>query len=254
MKKRLLLTTLVATMVASTLLVGCGGKENDKDSNTTPTTTSTTKVEEGETKDADNSTNVDASTKEEEDETSYVEKYLEEPDWDAKYESKKTFWIGKGKTEDEAEEKAKSAIEQEKLQYDIKKFVFEDMTQKFKNKEVFTPKEDIHIWENKGSISTENFVCDVTNIIPADTDRYIWFRDAYPEFAGFNVDRVEIQLLEEGNPNIVVKLEANSIKYKEFPYQAPMWVTVTLNQNEDGTFFYKNASFGYEFYEYIFNK
>lgn len=230
MKKRLLLTTLVAIMVASTLFVGCSSKEDGKGNNTIPTNSSSTKVEEGD-KNIIRAT-LESETKEEDDKGNYSEKYLDEPNWEKKYKEE--------------------AIPKYKRMYDIKKFVFEDMTQKFKNKEEFNPVEGIHIWENDGSLSTENFVCDVVNIIPEDSDRYIWFRDAYKEFAGFNVDTVEIQLLKDDNPNIVVKLEANDIKYQD-SYKSPMWVTVTLNQNEDGTFFYKNASFGYEFYEYLLN-
>lgn len=242
MKKRLLLTTLVATMTLSTLLAGCGSKEESNDSNTT---TPATKVEEGETKDTDNSTSVDSDAKEEEDETSYVEKYLEEPDWEAKYESKKTFWIGKGKTEEEAEEKAKSAIEQEKFEYNGKKFVFEDMTKKFKNKESIVLTEDIKIYGMTKEDGDESVICDVINTIPKDTETLIYDRKAYTQFIGFNVDKVEVYNVNLEKKSMMVTLYANNMMINDF-YTCPMFLKAIIGCNDDGTFFYKTIEFVYD--------
>lgn len=207
MKKRILLTTLVATMVASALLVGCGGKEEDKDNN------------------ADNSTNVDAGTKEEEDETSYVEKYLEEPDWEKIYKVE--------------------AIPKYKFQYEGKKFVFEDMTQKFKNKESIVITEDITIYGMTKEDGGESVICDVINTIPKDTETLIYDRETYTEFVGFNVDKVEVYNVNLEKKSMMVTLYANDMMINDF-YTCPMFLKAIIGCNDDGTFFYKTIEFVYD--------
>lgn len=236
MKRKLLLTVLTTAMLA-TLLIGCGEKQSNKDGNTN---SSSTIIEE------DNNVikvTPEGMAKEEEDETGYVEKYLEEPNWEAKFEKSKKFWIGKGKSEEEAIEKARESVDKEKFKFDLKKFVFEDMTQNFKNKKEISPTNGVYLYEMSGE-DIPSFVCDVANIIPEDTDTKIYNRECYKEFSGFNVENVEIQLMEDDNPNIVVKLYANDIKVDDGFY-FPMCVEMTINRNDDGTFFYKHVSIGY---------
>lgn len=241
MKKRLLLTTLVATMVASTLLVGCGGKEEDKNNNTT---TPATKVEEGETKDADNSTNVDSGAKEEE--TSYVEKWEDEPDWEAKYEGIKKYQMEeRKKSEEEAESYAQFTVDNEKLQYDAMKFVFEDMTQNFKYKKEVTPIDGVYVYGITTSGEIPSFVCDIANIIPEDTEIKIYDRESYKEFGGFDALSTEFFNKSDDGSKVLVDIYANRIDVNGKKV-SPMFVKALLNRKEDGTFVYDTIEIGYD--------
>ena len=241
MKKRLLLMTLATTMALSTLLVGCGSKEENNDSNTT---TPATKVEEGETKDTDNSTNEDSDAKEEE--TIYVEKWEDEPDWDAKYENIKKYQMEeRKKSEEEAESYAQFTVDSQKFEYDVKKFVFEDMTQNFKHKKEITPTDGVNIYKIANSEPLTSFVCDVANIIPEDTETKIYNRECYKEFAGFNVHDISIIDKSEDGSTIYVNIYANDVEVDGMK-KCPMWVSTTIGRNEDGTFFYKKVTVGYD--------
>lgn len=252
MKKRILLTTLVATMVASTLLVGCGGKEEDKNNNTT---TPATNVEQ-----SDNNSKVEDSTKEDdtskkEEAKAYDEKFYDEPDWEKEFEESKQLWLDKGWTEELAEKTAKSSVDEKKLEYSAMKFVFEDMTRRFKNKENVTTTETSKVADEECT----SFVCDISKLVPEDyydEDRnrdVVYERDYYKEFVGFDAKDTECTIREKKDGSeeieyIKIVLHSNRIKGAN---DTPFYVFVTLDVNEDGTFSYREMHLQFMLYDVI---
>lgn len=139
--------------------------------------------------------------------------------------------------------------ERDKIKYAAAKFVYEDMTQKFKHKEEFIPSRGIHIWASEKTLygELESLVCDIANIIPEDSHKYKWDRETYKEFAGFDKNAVKVEMDEE---TIYVNLYANYIEYQG-ERKSPLWVSVSVIQNDDGTFSYKGATITYELYDYL---
>ncbi len=123
MRRRLLLMTIATTMVASTLLVGCGGNESNDSNDTTPAS----KIEQSSGNNVDDTTKEETTTKEEL--KGYKETYDVELDMEEIEEDYK--WDLENLNEAYAENNKKNAI----LTHKVTKYVFEDMTQKFKNKE-----------------------------------------------------------------------------------------------------------------------
>lgn len=223
MKKRLLLMVLATTMTLS-MLVGCG-KEDTKDKDTTPATN----VEQNSNSNVDDTTKEDAISKDDsskEEETNYNEKFEDVETWIELWDE-----------------------EQEEIRYAAAKFVYEDMTQNFKHKKEFKTNKGIHIWESEktkyGQI--ESLVCDINNIIPEDSGRFVWDRDTYKEFSGFDKESVKAYFSYDF---IVVELYAYTIEYQG-EYKSPLCVSVAVTQNDDGTFSYNSATITYDLYDYL---
>lgn len=204
MKRRLLLIALATTMVA-TMFTGCG---SSKDEDTTPTTS----VEQ------DSNSNVDDTTKE--DATSKVE------------EVKGYDEVFYEQTEFESDE--------EKFEYEVMKYVYEDMTKKFKNKEEVTATDSIDLIGMGKNYEGTSLVCDVAELVPEDSP--------YTEFGGFNAKKTEfsdVKLEREGY--VVVELNANYIQIGDVVGNdySPMWISVFVTINEDGTYSYKEINIQY---------
>lgn len=228
MRRKLLVIAMVTTMVASTLLVGCGGSD---------TSEATTKASVEQNNNNDNK--VEDSTKDtskKEDTTSkkeevkgYDEVFYEEPNWEVEYEGQSELFI-----------------ETMKLEYDAMKFVFEDMTRRFKNKEEVTATDEI--WIVTSNDRPKTFVCDIDNVMVegltnSDGEPIVWKKDLYPEFAGFNLKDIDASYRRnEGTCRVDIKA----------PYvdgQCPLSLTVYVVKNDDGTYTYKSISVGSNNYE-----
>ena len=225
MKRRFVIMAL-ATAMAAAFLTGCGDNEENKESSTdAPTATPTIEAEQVGNNDSENIITARPITGEADIEEGYSEQYLDEPNWEKIYKEE--------------------AIPKYKLSYDVKKFVFEDMTRRFKNKEEIAPTEGAHIYKIANNEAIPSFVCDVANIIPEDTDMYIYNRECYKEFAGFDAQRTEILKISEDNKTFYVNIYANDVEV-DGNFVSPMWVSTVIGLNEDGTFFYKNVTAGFD--------
>lgn len=225
MKKRLLLMTLATTMALS-MFTGCGSNK-EKEDDTTPTS-----VEQNDNNDVENPTK-ENSTKEEptskEEAKAYDEKFYE-LDMEALEEKYNEEVESLGK--ELADERKEEAIRG----YEVMKYVFEDMTRRFKNKEEVSVTDSIDIVgipEFEGS----TFVCDVTKIIPDDEDKTL-----YTEFCGFKAKKTEFNDVLDKKGYIVVELNANAMIEGK---ASPMWISVFVTINEDGTYSYKEINIQY---------
>lgn len=218
MKRRLLLMALATTMVAS-VFTGCG---SSKDEDTTPATS----VEQDSNSNVDDTTKEDATSKDDsskEEVKGYDEVFYDEPDWAVEYEGK-----------------SESYIEEKKLEYDAMKFVFEDMTKKFKNKEEVTATDSIDLIGMGKDCEGTSLVCDVAELVPEGSP--------YTKFGGFNAKKTEfsdVKLEREGY--VVVELNANYIQIGDVVGNdySPMWISVFVTINEDGTYSYKEINIQY---------
>lgn len=225
MKKRLLLMTLATTMALS-MFTGCGSNK-EKEDDTTPTS-----VEQNDNNDVENSTKEESTSKEEAkayEETYDVELDMEEIEENYNKDLEKL-------NETYAENNKKNAI----LTHDVTKYVFEDMTKKFKNKEEVSVTSKITITEFDGYAST-TLVCDLKNMVPEDS--------VYTEFGGFYVDESKAVTKKKTDGEldcIKVVLGANKIQEEEGGrFKTPMYVTVTVDVNEDGTYSYRELYIQY---------
>lgn len=222
MRRKLLVIAMVTTMVASTLLVGCGGSD---------TSEATTKASVEQNNNNDNK--VEDSTKDtskKEDTTSkkeevkgYDEVFYDEPDWDVEYA-------------DESDYFKENELPELKIEYAVMKYVFEDITQKFKNKEEVRANA-INLISVDDSEVTTSFVCDVTKIVSEEDNA-----GRYTKFVGFNVSKTEAQDNLERKGYVVVELNANPI---EEGTRSPMWISVFVTINEDGTYNYDEINIQY---------
>ncbi len=222
MKKRLLLMTLATTMALS-MFTGCGSNK-EKEEDTTPTS-----VEQNDNNDVENPTK-ENSTKEEstskEEAKAYDEKFYE-LDMEALEEKYNEEVESLGK--ELADERKEEAIRG----YEVMKYVYEDMTQKFKNKEEVTVTDSIDLISIPEDYEGTSFVCDVTKIVSEDDERAI-----YKEFGGFNAKKTEFNDVLDKKGYIVVELNANVIEGEG----SPMWISVFVTINEDGTYSYKDIN------------
>lgn len=239
MRRKLLIMALTTAMVA-TLLTGCGEKDDTKDSSTT---TPVTKVEQSDNNDANTPTSKEEDKEEEpaskEEVKGYDEKFYDEPNWEEEYNED----IASGWSEKDAQMFKEKNI----LEYEAMKFVFEDMTQNFKHKKEVTAIEGIDVVFSPENTS-KTFVCDVKNAMPENAmnregEPIIFNRELYKEFCGFNAKKTEVTSWVD-SPDIKVSLEAFYVDG-----QTPLYVNVTLNRNEDGTFVYKEITIGSNIYE-----
>lgn len=229
MKRRLLLMAMATTMVFS-MLTGCGSSKDTSEETTAPATN----VEQDSN---DGNSNVDTPTKEDNKKEpifdlnpSYDEKFYE-LDMEALEEKYNEY------VEDLGKEIADEWKAEQIRGYEVMKYVFEDMTQKFKNKEEVTTTKGIQIPDIPEFEGT-SFVCDVTKIVSDDKDKTI-----YTKFGGFDVDSTEFADDLESKGYITVNLFANAIKGKG----TPMVINVTVTINEDGTYSYKYMTIHYRF-------
>lgn len=232
MKKRLLLIALATTMALS-MFTGCGSNK-EKEEDTTPTNN----VEQSDNNDVENSTKED-STKDEpivNVAPSYDEEFYERPDFEKEYEEELAQYLAVGVSESSAEKRAKYTYDKNVRGYEVMKYVFEDMTRRFKNKEEVSVTDSIDIVgipEFEGS----TFVCDVTKIIPDDEDKTL-----YTEFCGFKAKKTEFNDVLDKKGYIVVELNANAMIEGK---ASPMWISVFVTINEDGTYSYKEINIQY---------
>ena len=226
MRRKLLVIAMVATMVASTLLVGCG-------SNDTSETTTKASAEQNNNNVVDptkDNTTKEENTSKVEDVVSYDEVFYDEPDWEVEYEGK-----------------SEAYIEELKCEYAAMKWVFEDMTQNFKHKKEVTAIEKINL-DFIGDLDSLTFVCDIDNVMVegltnSDGEPIVWKKDLYPEFAGFNLKDVDCTYWSNKG---VYRVGLGT------PYvagQYPLVVTAYVVDNGDGTYTYKEIYFGSNIYE-----
>lgn len=258
MKRRLLLMALATTMVASTLLVGCGSSDEGGNNSTT---SATSVVQGNDDSSVDTTTKVEDTKKEEstsskkEEAKAYDEKFYDEPNWEEEYQED----IADGWKEEDA----KRFLENDKRKYEFMKYVYEDMTRRFKNKEEVTATEVIEV----AGKEVKSFVCDVTKIVPEEDKTYIsedkyskdytkvYERGVYEEFAGFKAKSTKVTVREkkdgsEGIDYFYVELKANKIEGKGIP----MWIGIRVNVNEDGTYSYRTINIDYELYDYVYHE
>lgn len=228
MKRRLLLMALATTMVFS-MLTGCGSNKDTSEETTTPATN----VEQDSN---DGSSNVDTPTKEDTKKEpifdlnpSYDEKFYE-LDMEALEEKYNEY------VEDLGKEIADEWKAEQIRGYEVMKYVFEDMTQKFKNKEEVTVTDSIDLISIPEDYEGTSFVCDVTKIVSEDDERAI-----YKEFGGFNAKKTEFNDVLDKKGYIVVELNANAIEGEG----SPMWISVFVTINEDRTYSYKEINIQY---------
>ena len=227
MRRRLLVIAMVTTMVASTLLVGCGG--SDTSEATTKASVEQNNNNDNKVDDSTKDTTKEDATSKKEEVKGYDEVFYDEPDWEVEYEGK-----------------SEAYIEEKKLEYKAMKWVFEDMTQNFKHKKEVTATDEIYV---RGKLDSLTFVCDINNVMvgelkTSDGTPMVWYKDLYPEFAGFKASKTSATSWMN-NPVISVSLEA--------PYvggQTPLWVSVYVIENEDGTYTYKEINIGSNNYGY----
>lgn len=221
--------TIATTMVASTLLVGCGGNESNDSNDTTPAS----KIEQSSGNNVDDTTKEETTTKEEL--KGYKETYDVELDMEEIEEDYK--WDLENLNEAYAENNKKNAI----LTHKVTKYVFEDMTQKFKNKEEVSVTGKITFYGLGGKPDEKTFVCDVKNATPEGS--------IYTEFRGFYLDesRAKTKVGENGELDYIkVVLGANRIKKTEDGWSTcPMYVTAKVDVNEDGTYSYRELIIQY---------
>lgn len=231
MKRRLLLMALATTMVAS-LFTGCGSKDNDKEN-----TSETINVEQG-----DNSTNAPTSNEEDtkkeesankEEVKGYDEKFYDEPNWEEEYEENVSIYMFEGDSESVAKERAEESMKKNIFEYEVMKYVFEDMTQKFKNKEEVSVTDSISLIGMRKDCEGTSLVCDVSEMVPEGSP--------YTTFGGFNAKSTEFNDVLDKKGYVVVELNANTIEGEG----TPMWISVFVTINEDGTYNYKEINIQY---------
>ena len=219
MRKKLLCLGLVTMMVASSVLTGCGKEEN-----------------KGNTASGNVQNSQAAQTGSASSAVEYDEKYtVEEPDWDEVYA--KELEVFKND-----EEVAAFYTNEKKMKYDVTKFVFEDLTQKFKNKESITT--------DKGIVE-----CDVVKFIPDDkiteeNVEYVYDRKSYTEFIGFDMESAEGYVNREPNSKEFDTLQVViDTKRKKGMLECPLTISAYLTVDEDGSYRYKERESVYRLYD-----
>lgn len=211
--RRKMVMVFAATMVASALLVGCGSSGESNNANG-DVAISTEQNDSG-------SNEQESSAKEEAtvvEVGEYNEKFYEMPDF-SEYDDNEKYKASKI------------------LEYEVSKFVFEDMTRRFKNKEEVSTTNGVCIVGMPDFDST-SFVCDVNNIVPPSKKGGV-----YTEFGGFDVDTVMAFDRTEIKDYVAVELKANSMKDKG----SPMWMSAYVTVGDNGEFGYKELSIEYKF-------
>ena len=237
MRRKLLIVALTTAMVA-TLLTGCGEKDDTKESNTT---TPATKVEQSDNNNANSPTSNEEDTKKEdsankEEVKGYEEKFYDEPNWEEEYEENVSIYMFEGDSESVAKERAEKSMKKNILEYEVSKYVFEDMTQKFKNKEEVSVTDSINLMGMRKDCEGTSLVCDVSEMVPEGSP--------YTAFGGFNAKKTECLIMtDNGELDYVnVVLAANKISGDPNP---PIYVTLHVDVNEDGTYSYRELSIQY---------
>jgi hypothetical protein len=164
-------------------------------------------------------------------------------------ETSKTPALKKGYEKTYPEKDLSSFVsEEEKIEYLAAKFVFDDLIKKFENKETLTVTnaEGVMVFGTPYD-DTTSMICDLPTLLEPDSEDFVWDREAYEKFIGFDVSSLHASYFEYPEENIKrvdIRFDSNLAFSKYENDEEPLFeFTIKVSVNDDGTFTYQSVRF-----------